>query len=174
MNVRGMAKRAGVDWNDIVERLRTCLSEDQILRAAQLPAGINGRMTRSLGCVRVNRATGIPQRLELSRLLLERGEDQEVREVFTHEVAHVAADLWASDAGAREATHGPIWCSFARVLGVSTAATKKTSYLAEHRASKLKTVAVCDRCGFELKRSRRLNSRRIYSHRQCGGEFVSR
>ncbi len=178
MNIKRMATTVGADWNDIVARLSARLSEAEIEAVGSLPALVNGRLTRSLGRVFVNRSSRMPTKLELSRQLLGRGTPQEITDVFLHEVAHVAADIFKVREQSLETAHGPIWARFARCLGVAASATAQTSYgteaRAERRASSLKVVAICDRCLFKLEKTRRLNRRRTYSHRQCGGKFVPR
>ena len=172
MNTETLARRVGADW----EAIRATLSEAGLDASAiesvrRVPAKVNNRLTRSLGRVRSNRVTG-PNAIELSGQLVSKGKADEIVAVFLHEVAHLAADFYLLSIRRRESAHGSTWCRFARVLGVPAKATATTSYTVERPG--LKTVAVCGACGYELQKTRRLNSRRTYRHRQCGGTFNAR
>jgi predicted SprT family Zn-dependent metalloprotease len=172
MNTETLATRVGADWNDIARKLGAKgLDASQIESVRTVPAAINNRLTRSLGRVKVSRATG-PKAIELSGQLVARGEASEIVAVFLHEVAHLAAGFLQLPTGRWESAHGYIWQGFARALGVSTSASAETSYTVERPG--LKTVAICSACGFELQKTRRLNRRRTYSHKRCGGTFNPR
>lgn len=174
MNTETLAIRIGADWNDIARTLDAAgLDAVQIESVRTVRATINNRLTRSLGRVKLNRVTG-PTAIELAGQMVRMGERSEIIEVFLHEVAHLAADFLLIARGRGESAHGPTWCRFARALGVPAKATMKTSYRAEVCERQLKTVAVCASCGFELKKARRLNRRRNYTHRGCGGRFDPR
>ena len=79
--------------------------------------------------------------------------------MIAHEVAHLAAGYAAN--------HGPAWRAAAVSMGC-TGERFATKALIEDIGSALKTVAVCDGCGHELKRARRLNKSRDYRHGTCG------
>ena len=94
------------------------------------------------------------------------------RDTILHEVAHVlAGELLA----ARE-NHGPKWQTIARALG---ARPERTGRDARFRVSsdalreqRLKVVARCDRCQFEIRRMRRSQRDwRRFLHRDCGGRL---
>lgn len=172
MNTETLARRVGADWTDIARKLGAAgLDASQIESVRTVPAAINGRLTRSLGRVKVSRATG-PRAIELSGQLVKLGEAGEIVAVFLHEVAHLAAGFVQLPTGRWESAHGYIWQGFARALGVPASATAETSYTVERPG--LKTVAVCSACGYELQKTRRLNQRRTYRHVKCGGTFNPR
>jgi predicted SprT family Zn-dependent metalloprotease len=180
MNTETLAARVGANWNEIAAILRTVgpsahcgpLDCAAIESVRTVPARINNRLTRSLGRVRVNRGTRLPLSIELSGQLVALGEPAEIIAVLLHEIAHLAADTYLAGIDGLETPHGPTWGRFARALGVPASATTRTSYTA--RGAGLKTVAVCGSCGFELQKRRRLNQKRTYTHRDCGGTFSPR
>ena len=173
MNTETLAARVGANWNEIAAILRTAGLDDAAIESVRtIPAGINNRITRSLGRVKVNRATRLPFSIELSGRLVALGQPAEIITTLLHEIAHLAADIYLAGIDGIETPHGPTWSRFARALGVSTSATMKTSYTA--RGEGLKTVAVCGSCGYELQKRRRLNRKRTYTHRNCGGTFSPR
>jgi predicted SprT family Zn-dependent metalloprotease len=96
------------------------------------------------------------------------------KDTILHEVAHV---LTGELVAARE-NHGPRWQKIAKALG---ARPERAGRDARFRAAaealreeRLKVVARCDRCRFEVKRMRRSQRNwRRYLHRQCGGRFRS-
>jgi predicted SprT family Zn-dependent metalloprotease len=173
MNTESLAAHVGSNWSEIVTTLRAeGLDYDAIEKVRTVPAAINNRITRSLGRVKVSRATRLPTAIELSGQLVKLGEPAEIVAVFLHEVAHLAADVQLAGSGHREAPHGSTWSRFARALGVPASASTTTSYTAG--GANLKTVAVCSACGYELQKARRLNRRRTYTHKRCGGTFDPR
>jgi len=94
------------------------------------------------------------------------------RDTILHEVAHV---LTGELLAARE-NHGPRWQKMARALG---ARPQRSGRDARFRAAsdalreqRLKVVARCDRCQFEVKRMRRSRRDwRRFQHRNCGGRL---
>ncbi len=171
LNTETLAARVDANWSEIKGMLSAAGLDDSAIEAVRtVPACINNRITRSLGRVKVNRMTGLPTAIELSGQLVKLGEPAEVVAVLLHEIAHLAADTYLAALGRRESPHGSTWGRFARALGVPASATTTTSYTA--RGAGLKKVAVCSACGYELQKRRRLNSRRTYSHRNCGGAFT--
>ncbi len=173
MNTETLAARVGANWNEVQAILRTAGLDDAAIEAVRtVPAGINNRITRSLGRVKVSRITRLPVAIELSGRLVQLGEPAEIVAVLLHEIAHLAADTYLAGIGRTESAHGSTWSRFARALGIPASATTTTSYTA--RGEGLKTVAVCGSCGYELQKRRRLNRRRTYTHRKCGGTFSPR
>ena len=123
-----------------------------------LPVIRNGRLRRTVAQAVFTGIRREPVRLEMSARLL-RGSIASRREVIAHEVAHLTAG-YAAD-------HGPEWRAAARSMGC-TGERFATKALIEDIGSALKTVAICDGCGHELKRARRLNKNRNYRHGSCG------
>ena len=172
MNTETLATRIGANWSEVCDSLRTAgLDYDEIERVRLVPAKVNNRLTRCLGRVSVCRTRG-PTVIELSGQLVQKGEKDEIIAIYLHEVAHLVASFQLVGAGVRETAHGPTWRRWARTLGVSATASTTTTYVTEGPG--LKTVAVCNSCGFELQKVRRLRLGRTYSHRRCGGAFIPR
>lgn len=93
-------------------------------------------------------------------------------DTILHEVAHIVSDHLMR----RRERHGPQWKQIARALGarpIASGQDERFRRAAEQlRASRLKTVALCGRCGFEIKRMRRSRRNwRRFIHRECGGRF---
>lgn len=93
-------------------------------------------------------------------------------DTILHEVAHILTDHLLEG---REC-HGPGWRVMAKALGARPKASGQDDQFrraAEQvRAGRLKTVARCRLCGFEVKRMRRSNRDwRRFVHRDCGGRF---
>lgn len=114
---------------------------------------------------RVERAS-----IELSAVLFVPGAEADLRDTLAHELAHGAVEVEHGTAHAL-GIHGPLWRSWARKLGAQPSrAVRPTGALKEALSVRLRVVARCERCGFELCRSRRLSPRKRYLHR-CGGVF---
>jgi len=123
-----------------------------------LPVIRNGHLRTTVAQAVYTGADRVPTRLEMGARIL-RGSAASRREVVAHEVAHLVAGFGAD--------HGPRWRAIAVALGCSGSATA-TRALIDDIGSAHKTVAVCDGCGAELKRARRLNRGRAYKHPRCG------
>ena len=91
---------------------------------------------------------------------------RELLETLLHEVAHAIAG--------RAAGHGPRWAACCHALGIAAERT----HAAHELLSELPRRAVCDGCGFELRRPRpvpvvnRRGQRVTYVCRACGGRLV--
>lgn len=102
--------------------------------------------------------------IELNPLLCEEGLAA-VRDTFLHELAHMLAG--------RGAGHGRCWQFIVRGLGGKA---ERCHEYAALRSRKLRVVAVCGKCGVELRRRRKLprNRGQQWVHlpkRECGGRF---
>ncbi len=99
-------------------------------------------------------------------------EPENLRQTFLHEVAHACDHLsrkgWRKEY--RQA-HGESWKVWARALGVSTSTTGESEAVCQLHQQRLKLVGVCQKCGFEIHRVRRLNKKGAYIHSRCGGEI---
>jgi len=85
-----------------------------------------------------------------------------------HELAHACDHLTAVDPGRHRCTHGPNWRLWARTFAIDPVVVGHSPALSELRRSRLKPVAVCERCGTVFHRLRRLAARRRWTHPQCG------
>ncbi len=94
------------------------------------------------------------------------------RDTILHEVAHVLTGALV----AKRENHGPAWRKIASALGAEpTRSGRDPRFRAASealRATRLKVVARCNRCGFEIKRMRRTRRDwRRFLHLRCGGRF---
>lgn len=99
-------------------------------------------------------------------------EPDNLRQTFLHEVAHACDHL--SRKGLRKSYrqgHGESWKMWARALGVSTSTSGESEAIRQLHQQRLKLVAVCQKCGAEFHRVRRLNRNRTYTHNRCGGKI---
>jgi predicted SprT family Zn-dependent metalloprotease len=140
------------------------------------PVSVNGRLTRALGrCGRSykrDRVTGLEQTvrvfIEISRDVIEHSREAH-RETFLHEVAHA----WGNAVGDHHACHNYRWEARAIALGATPERISKI-HIGPDRS---KVVAVCEGCGLEIRRNRRLNRNKTWHHsgrskktgRRCGG-----
>lgn len=94
------------------------------------------------------------------------------RDTILHEVAHVLTGALV----AKRENHGPRWRKIAVALGAEpTPSGSDPRFRAASQAlreTRLKVVARCSRCGFEIKRMRRTQRNwRRFLHLRCGGRF---
>lgn len=122
---------------------------------------VNTRLRRSIGITRWrrHRVLGLTTTVELQPWVLT---SPLAREIVAHEAAHVVAGA--------DANHGLTWKLWCRRLGGNGRAMIEHDRVAAYTESRIKVVGVCSRCRAEIRASRRLNPRRRYSHRGCGGE----
>lgn len=126
----------------------------------------NGRLKRSMGITRwrVRRflgQTSTTVTVELQPWVLT---SPLAGEIVAHEAAHVVVG--------HEVGHGYTWRQWCLKLGGNGEAMIAHDRVAAYTETCLKVVAVCNRCRAEIRASRRLNSRRTYTHRGCGGVAV--
>lgn len=139
---------------------------------------INGRLRRSLGITRWRQQrrrvpttepgaralrveTTITTTVELQPWILT---SPLAREIVAHEAAHVIVG--------HEGGHGYEWRQWCLKLGGNGEAMIAHDRVAAYTETRLKVVAVCNRCRAEIREIRRLNSRRLYKHTGCGGVAV--
>jgi len=157
----------------VLDRLKAVLADTlpgsegpQLLaRLLQLPVRPSHAL-RSLGAY-VTRG-GQPYGI---RLQFAQSPDQQ-RETLLHELAH-ACDHLTNQPGQRyRRAHGPGWQAWAVALGIDPQRTGHSPELESLHRQRLKVVAVCQRCGAEIRRIRRLSARRRYLHPECGGRVL--
>lgn len=151
-------------WEDICRALEQCsVSSGRpfIRRLAILPVR-SSRATRSLGSFVLRDNQPVCIRLQFAQ------EPESLRQTLLHEIAH-ACDHFSRPG--RRLTHGPSWQVWAKLLGTSTERLGHSERLGQLYQRRSKPVAVCLRCGTEIKRVRRLNRRQQYRHRSCGGRL---
>jgi len=98
-------------------------------------------------------------------------EEESLVDTFLHELAHCFDHLANQSGKSYRLAHGSGWKAWAEALGIEPVRCGESRQLRSLAESRLKVVAVCERCGFELHRLRRLPRRRRYLHIQCGGRF---
>jgi len=118
----------------------------------------------------------------LGSYVARRGEPVEIRlqfaleehlliETFLHELAHCLDHLTNQTGQPYRRAHGKGWQEWAVALGIVPSRCGKSAALNEIHEKRLKIVAVCKKCGFELKRLKRLARNRKYIHPECGGRL---
>ncbi len=123
--------------------------------------------TRRLGVYVSKGAEPVCIRLQFAQ------ETDNLRHTFLHEIAHACDHL--SRKGRQKAyrqAHGESWKVWARALGVSTSTTGESEAVRQLHRQRLKLVGVCQVCGCEFRRVRRLDKKKKYTHNQCGGEIL--
>jgi hypothetical protein len=90
-------------------------------------------------------------------------EETKLVETFLHELAHCLDHQTNQNGKPYRRAHGSGWQRWASALGIAPEQ--------QLHAQRLKVVAICKKCGFELQRLKRLPRNRKYSHTDCGGTF---
>jgi len=101
-----------------------------------------------------------------------RQEVELLRITLLHELAHACDHLTAPDPRRHRCTHGPGWRLWARAFAIAPERKGHSPALGELRRSRLKPVAVCERCGCVFHRLRRLSRNRQWIHPECGNGRV--
>ena len=167
MTVEMLARELGL-WENIRTKVEAQAAAKATLLLKQL-AGVPvrpSRATRSLGAY-VSRA-GVPIciRIQFAQ------EPEIFRQTLLHEIAHVCDHLCRLPGERYRQGHGPGWQLWAQSLGIGTERRGSSETVQRLHQSRLKPVAVCQRCGAELRRVRRLNRRQRYFHVNCGGRLL--
>ncbi|SHI97334.1 SprT-like family protein [Malonomonas rubra DSM 5091] len=167
MTVKTFAIKSGL-WSQILraldEQLDRRAAKELLLELESVPVH-RSRAVRRLGCYVSRLGKPVCIRLQFAQ------EAELLAETFLHEVAHACDHLSRKGRGKYSRAHGPQWCRWALALGIEPQVTGRSEQLDSLYAERLKVVAVCSRCGFELRRLRRLNRRGKYLHRECGGRL---
>ncbi len=169
MTVRALAESLGI-WESITRGVSAHVGDPartrSLLDRVSRLSVQRSRSTRAFGMYVTRQGSPEAIRLQFAQ------EPDELLETFRHELAHafdhVSGDRDRSGGG----PHGPTWRAWAVALGARPERRGRSAALAALRLSRLKVVAVCERCGFRLRRVRRLDRGRTYLHRGCGGLFV--
>lgn len=168
MTVKSLASELSL-WSRIEAAVATRLSARRAKKLLRQLADIpvqRSRAVRRLGSYVSQSGRPVCIRLQFAQ------EPETLSETFLHEVAH-ACDHLSQPFGWRPSqAHGPKWQKWAGVLGITPSASGRSAELDKLYAERLKVVAVCQRCGAELRRLRRLNPQRNYVHRTCGGHLT--
>ncbi|WP_303722986.1 SprT-like domain-containing protein [Malonomonas rubra] len=164
MTVASLAQELGL-WEEICENIH-CFSGRKsrrlIDRLATLPIQ-RSRATRRLGSYVTRNGRPFCIRLQFAQ------EPENLKQTLLHEIAH-ACDHFSTRFAIRfRRAHGPSWQAWAKALGTSVKSCGRSEALDQLHRQRLKLVAVCQNCGAEFHRVRRLNQGRKYVHPSCGG-----
>ncbi len=133
---------------------------------------VNPRLRTSLGKARQRRASSgeiVDRWIEIHPKVY--ADPEKMRDTFAHEVAHLIVGIHEG--------HSRVWSACARALG----STGRAKYTVEEAAALGMTrtrrhVGTCERCGAEIRRSRRLDTGRGVRYRHttdgCGGTIIPR
>lgn len=167
MTVKQFALRDQL-WLQIVTAVAGFLPEPaagQLLRQiAELPVRPS-RATRSLGGYVSKAGLPVSIRLQFAQ------EADSLRDTFLHELAHLCDHLCNQPGKAYRRAHGPHWQQWAQRLGIEPKRCGRSAALERLYQQRLKPVAICQSCGTEFQRTRRLSRRRNYFHSHCGGRL---
>jgi len=121
---------------------------------------INPRLRTAFGRARFSGGDLRPLDLELNSAVAS-GADAVLRDTFAHEVAHLIAG--------HSAGHNAMWARTARTLGCTgNQYASKAEAAAVGIERRTKVVGVCEGCGVEIRRTRRLAPGRTYRHSGSG------
>ena len=155
-------------WPQITAAIENFLPETKagklLRRIADLPIQPS-RAARSLGAYVSKAGEPVCIRLQFAQ------EPVNLRETFLHELGHLCDHLCHQSGNRYRRAHGPDWQNWAKMLGAVPERCGKSAALEKLYQQRLKLVAVCQNCGTEFRRTRRLNQRRKYFHSNCGGRL---
>jgi len=168
MTVKQIAEKYQL-WGKIekaVNGLLTGTSASVLLeKIAQIPIH-KSRATRRLGAYVSMGSAAVCIRLQFAQ------EPDNLKQTFLHEVAHACDHLSRSKKQrAYRRAHGSSWKAWARELGISPRCCGESEAVQQLHQQRVKLVAVCQKCGAEFHRVRRLNRNRSYTHQNCGGKI---
>ena len=168
MTVKQHADELGL-WQHIELAVEGMISPRPTLALLEKVANIpiqKSRATRRLGAYVSRAGEPICIRLQFAQ------EPYNLKQTLLHEVAHACDHL--SRKGRHPSyrrAHGPSWKSWAKALGISPQSCGESEAVSALHKKRLKLVAICQKCGTEFHRVRRLNRNGSYTHQQCGGRI---
>ncbi|MCW8859860.1 MAG: SprT-like domain-containing protein [Deltaproteobacteria bacterium] len=167
MTVKQFADKFGL-WQ-CVEKAVNENSDSSVASFLQKIARIpvrHSRATRSLGVYVSKAHEPICIRLQFAQ------EPETLKQTFLHEVAHACDHLSRKrPQNSYRRAHGPAWKKWAKALGIAPRSTGESEAVRNLHQQRLKLIAVCQTCGAEFHRARRLSRNRTYVHNQCGGQL---
>ncbi len=167
MTVFSLAEELGL-WTMITavidERLDRRAATVLIARLEQLPVKRSHAVQR-LGSYVAKGSEPLAIRLQFAQ------EPEQLRLTFLHELAHACDHLAHQNGRPYRQAHGPGWQAWMAAFGLPAERIGRSEALATLRERRLKVVAVCRRCGAEVKRLRRFDRRKRYLHTECGGKL---
>lgn len=166
MTVKTFAMEIGV-WNLVSVRIAAHGGGRAPLlleRLAALPVRTS-RATRRLGSYVSRGGEPVCIRLQFAQ------EPDNLTQTFLHELAHACDHLCHQPGRQYRRAHGANWQAWAKAFGISAETCGSSDALKQLHRQRLKLVAICQSCGAEFHRLRRLNRRRHYVHNGCGGRL---
>ena len=163
MTVASLSRELGL-WEDICENIRSFAGRKSarlIDLLAELPIE-RSHATRRLGSYVTRNGRPVCIRLQFAQ------EPENLKQTLLHELAHACDHLSVRFAGRYRRAHGPSWQAWAEALGTSAKSCGRSQALDQLHRQRQKLVAVCQNCGAEFHRVRRLNQGRKYYHTTCG------
>ncbi|MCD6188006.1 MAG: SprT-like domain-containing protein, partial [Desulfuromusa sp.] len=148
-------------WQHIEIAVNTILTKGSasvlLERIATIPVH-KSRATRRLGAYVSMGETPVCIRLQFAQ------EPDNLKQTFLHEVAH-ACDHLSRKSGrpSYQRAHGSSWKIWAKELGISPQCRGESPAVRQLHQQRLKLVAICQKCGAEFHRVRRLNRNRTYT-----------
>ncbi|MCK4621504.1 MAG: SprT-like domain-containing protein [Desulfuromonadales bacterium] len=167
MTVKSFATEQNL-WGRIEDAVKQRLEEKVVDALLQRLAGVpikSSRASRTLGAYVFKTGEPVCIRLQFAQSI------ESLQQTFLHEVAHVCDHLSYQPKKIQRRDHGSDWQIWAVALGIPPVRCGESAELAQLHRTRLKPVAVCQKCGFVLRRIRRLNRRGDYIHSPCGGRL---
>lgn len=164
MTVGGFSSAHGLDDRISDALARRGCGRELLGRIADVPV-LRSHAVRRLGSYVTRGGEPVAIRLQFAQ------EEERLVETFLHELAHLFDHLTHQPGKLYRRAHGDGWRRWALALQIAPVLCGDSEALRQLHVSRLKVVAVCKRCGYELRRLRRLPRRRRYSHVGCGGTF---
>jgi predicted SprT family Zn-dependent metalloprotease len=163
-DIKSLAEQLDL-WPQIAAALDRSGHKNLLPIIAALPVR-KSSATRSLGAYVSKAGQPLCIRLQFAQ------EEEQLRDTLLHEIAHACDHLSHQPGKAYRRAHGPGWRAWALALGTSDQRRGHSAAVAQLHKERLKLVAICQNCGAEFKRVRRLNRRRKYLHPACGGRII--
>ncbi len=163
-DIKTLAETLGL-WPQISEAIARAGQKSLLQTIAQLPVR-KSSATRSLGAYVSKGGKPLCIRLQFAQ------EIEQLKDTLLHEIAHACDHLAEQPGQTYRRAHGPTWRAWANALGATAQRRGHSDSVALLHQQRLKVVAVCQNCGAEFKRLRRLNRRRHYTHPACGGRVL--
>ena len=156
-------------WQQIEKAVNGILSRESasvlLEKIGQIPIQ-KSRATRRLGAYVSMGKEPICIRLQFAQ------EADNLKQTFLHEVAHACDHLSRKGScHSYRRAHGPSWKNWAMELGIPPRCCGESDAVKQLHQQRLKLVAICQKCGTEFHRVRRLNRNRTYTHDRCGGKI---
>ncbi|MFO7766221.1 MAG: SprT-like domain-containing protein, partial [Pelovirga sp.] len=165
ISVRHLAESLGL-WEQISAGVSSrCCGDRATVLLPQIAAirVLGSRATSRLGSYTFRGKDPVCIRLQLAQ------EPESLCRTFLHELAHACDHLYRGWRPRRRFGHGEQWRRWAQILGAAPRSAGSSKAVTALHQQRQKLVAVCQGCGAEIRRARRLNQKGRYIHPPCGG-----